>query len=67
MSASLSTSRLLPPPAALCWRVIPRVMLLGLALLAAACEPNGAHARGVPDSLSPLVKKVLPSVVNIAV
>ncbi|HEX2940271.1 MAG TPA: trypsin-like peptidase domain-containing protein [Rhodopila sp.] len=66
MSDSLSTHRL-PPPAALCWRTIPRVMLLGFALLATACEPNGAHARGVPDSFSPLVKKVLPSVVNIAV
>jgi serine protease Do len=54
-------------PSALCGRHALHVLLLGLALLATACEPNGAQARATPDSLSPLVKKVLPSVVNIAV
>jgi serine protease Do len=38
-------------------------------LLVAACSaaPNGAVARAAPDSFSPLVKRVLPAVVNIAV
>jgi serine protease Do len=38
-------------------------------LLLAACAgaPPVAEARGTPDSFSPLVKRVLPSVVNIAV
>ena len=44
-----------------------RGMVLGLALLAADCSPHDASARAAPDSLAPLVKKVLPSVVNIAV
>jgi serine protease Do len=46
-----------------------RTLLLGLALLASSCAvaPTGAAARGAPDSFSPLVKKVLPAVVNIAV
>ena len=34
---------------------------------ASACAPHRASARGAPDSLAPLVKKVLPAVVNIAV
>jgi serine protease Do len=41
-----------------------RSVVLTLALLVSACT---AHARGAPDSLAPLVKKVLPAVVNIAV
>ena len=41
--------------------------LLGLALLSAGCTPQSAIARATPDSFSPLVKKVLPAVVNIAV
>ncbi len=38
-------------------------------LLVAACTaaPHGAAARSAPDSFSPLVKRVLPAVVNIAV
>jgi serine protease Do len=38
-------------------------------LLVAACTaaPDGAAARATPDSFSPLVKRVLPAVVNIAV
>jgi serine protease Do len=44
-----------------------RVMVLCLALLASDCSPHDASARAVPESLAPLVKKVLPSVVNIAV
>ncbi|HYZ22972.1 MAG TPA: trypsin-like peptidase domain-containing protein [Rhodopila sp.] len=42
-------------------------MLLGLALLLSGCDPNGAHARPAPESFAPLVKQVLPAVVNIAV
>jgi serine protease Do len=49
------------------WRRIPQVLVLGLALLSTACEPNGASARAAPESFSPLVRKVLPAVVNIAV
>jgi len=44
-----------------------RGLLLGLALLATACTPHDASARAAPESFAPLVKKVLPSVVNIAV
>jgi serine protease Do len=42
--------------------------VIGL-LLTAACTaaPQGAVARSAPDSFSPLVKRVLPAVVNIAV
>ncbi|MDQ2801529.1 MAG: trypsin-like peptidase domain-containing protein [Pseudomonadota bacterium] len=48
----------------------PRGFVPGLALLASACattSPGVADARAVPDSFAPLVKKVLPTVVNIAV
>jgi serine protease Do len=49
----------------------PRRCLIGLALLASACTataaPQVADPRGPPDSFAPLVKKVLPAVVNIAV
>ena len=40
---------------------------MSLTLLAAACSPQPASARAAPESLAPLVKKVLPAVVNIAV
>ena len=52
------------------WRLPRRRdMALMLLLLVTACAgaTGGAIARGVPDSLAPLVKKVLPAVVNIAV
>ena len=42
-------------------------LFLGLALVTTACSPQPASARAAPQSLSPLVKKVLPAVVNIAV
>jgi serine protease Do len=48
----------------------PRGLILALALLASACAtaaPGNAVARSAPDSFSPLVKRVLPAVVNIAV
>jgi serine protease Do len=49
----------------------PKGLVLGLALLVSACAattaPHFADARAVPDSFAPLVKRVLPSVVNIAV
>ena len=49
------------------WRRFFQTAFLGLALTAAACSPHAADARVAPDSLAPLVKKVLPAVVNIAV
>ncbi len=49
----------------------PKGLVLGIALLTSACAattvPRLADARGAPDSFAPLVKKVLPAVVNIAV
>jgi serine protease Do len=48
----------------------PRGLILALALLATACAataPGNAVARSAPESFSPLVKRVLPAVVNIAV
>jgi serine protease Do len=45
----------------------PRGLVLALALLITACAPGDAMARPAPDSFSPLVKRVLPAVVNIAV
>jgi serine protease Do len=44
-------------------------LLLLLVLLVASCAatPNMANARGTPESFAPLVKRVLPAVVNIAV
>ena len=46
-----------------------RGLILTLLLLFAACTaaPQGAVARSAPDSFAPLVKRVLPAVVNIAV
>ena len=46
-----------------------RAVLLALALLASGCSAGApfAMARGTPDSFAPLVRQVLPSVVNIAV
>jgi serine protease Do len=43
--------------------------VLALALIVSACTsvPGSAIARSAPESFSPLVKRVLPSVVNIAV
>jgi serine protease Do len=52
------------------WRLLrSRELTLALMLLVTACAgaTSGAVARGAPDSLAPLVKKVLPAVVNIAV
>src|SRR5690348_5714797 len=46
------------PPAA------RHLTILAITLLLGGCS---ALARGAPDSFAPLVKKVLPSVVNIAV
>ena len=43
----------------------PSGLILVLVLLVGACA--NASARGAPDSFAPLVKKVLPAVVNIAV
>jgi serine protease Do len=47
----------------------PRLAVLFLALLVSACSgaPGSAVARSTPDSFAPLVKRVLPAVVNIAV
>jgi serine protease Do len=47
----------------------PRELVLVFALLVTACagSTSGAIARGTPDSFAPLVKRVLPAVVNIAV
>jgi serine protease Do len=48
--------------------VSARGVLLAMLLAISACTaPGGAVARNAPDSFSPLVKKVLPAVVNIAV
>jgi serine protease Do len=46
-----------------------RALAVIAVLLLAACTaaPHGAAARAAPDSFAPLVKRVLPAVVNIAV
>jgi serine protease Do len=49
------------------WQRFSQSLFLSLALAASACSPQPASARAAPDSLAPLVKKVLPAVVNIAV
>lgn len=46
---------------------LARGLALVVLLAAAGCAPQGAVARSAPDSFAPLVKKVLPAVVNIAV
>ena len=63
MSADLSFRR----PAPLSWHRFVSSLVLSMALLAPACAPQPAIARSAPESLAPLVKKVLPAVVNIAV
>jgi serine protease Do len=63
MSADPSSSR----PTSVSWQQFSRGLVLGLALLASACSPGPASARSAPESLAPLVKKVLPAVVNIAI
>jgi serine protease Do len=54
-------------PNPLTWQLFFRSLFVSLALLAAACSPQPASARSAPESLAPLVKKVLPAVVNIAI
>jgi serine protease Do len=54
-------------PSARAWHRFSQTLALTLVLAAAACSPQPASARSAPESLSPLVKKVLPAVVNIAV
>jgi serine protease Do len=54
-------------PNAASWQQFSRNLFLSLALLASACSPQAASARAAPESLAPLVKKVLPAVVNIAI
>jgi serine protease Do len=49
------------------WRQVSRGLVLTVALLVSGCGSQDALARVTPDSLAPLVKKVLPAVVNIAV
>ena len=46
-----------------------RLSILGLLLFVTACTgaSGNASARGMPESFAPLVKRVLPAVVNIAV
>ena len=50
-------------------RAQSRAAAVGALSLVAACTaaPNHADARPTPDSFAPLVKRVLPAVVNIAV
>ncbi len=68
MPATSSPTRLMPSEAVLVsWQRFSRSLVLSLGLLACACSPQSATARAAPESLSPLVKKVLPAVVNIAV
>jgi serine protease Do len=45
----------------------PRGLVLTLVLVVTACAPLEASARSAPESFAPLVKRVLPAVVNIAV
>jgi len=55
------------PSARLSWQQVSRQLVLAVALLVSGCGPPNALARAEPESLAPLVKKVLPAVVNIAV
>lgn len=54
-------------PNAMSWQRVSHGLLIGLSVLAGACTPQHASIRSAPDSLAPLVRKVLPAVVNIAV
>ena len=54
-------------PNAASWQQFSRNLFLSVVLLANACSPQSASARAAPESLAPLVKKVLPAVVNIAI
>ncbi len=54
-------------PAPLSWHQFFNSLVLSMAMLVSACAPQPASARSAPESLAPLVKKVLPAVVNIAV
>ena len=54
-------------PHTMSMRQVTQSLFLSMALLATACSPQSANARAAPESLAPLVKKVLPAVVNIAV
>jgi serine protease Do len=67
MPAAPPTIRQTIRPTHVFWQRFSQSLLLSVALLAAACSPLPASARSAPESLSPLVKKVLPAVVNIAV
>ena len=58
---SLALASHLPPVRAV------KALALVFALLASACAAPHATARSAPDSFAPLVKQVLPAVVNIAV
>ncbi len=60
-----SSAWVMPRPLSLSLRGVT----LALALFVASCAatPNGAQARGMPDTFAPLVKQILPAVVNIAV
>src|ERR1700676_2048339 len=51
-------------PPSLMPQAVRHLTMLAITLLLGACT---ADARGAPDSFAPLVKKVLPSVVNIQV
>jgi serine protease Do len=63
MTADQSSLR----PASMSLQRLCHTLVLSVALLASACSSQQASARAAPDSLAPLVKKVLPAVVNIAV
>ncbi|PPQ36465.1 trypsin-like peptidase domain-containing protein [Rhodopila globiformis] len=65
MQSDTLTDRLTARPALR--RQVSCGLALGLALMLSSCGPQMALARSAPDSFAPLVRKVLPSVVNIAV
>ena len=60
-------ARLPAQPTPPSWQRFAHGVVLGAALLLSACSPQQASARAAPESLAPLVKKVLPAVVNIAI
>ncbi|MEJ0019289.1 MAG: hypothetical protein WDN25_22600 [Acetobacteraceae bacterium] len=49
------------------WHPKGLLLVIMLGLTACAAAPGPAIARSAPESFSPLVKRVLPAVVNIAV